>query len=132
MTYLQVTSRLKQLRMEKGLTQAQVARRIGITRSTLSAYENGTRYPSYDILISLAHFFGVPTDYLLGVDKRRFVDVSGLNEQEVAAIANMVNLLRAKNEERLLPYEKAKVHVCPVPLPCAPSIVPSLYRFCGG
>lgn len=96
MAYLQVSSRLKQLRMEKGLTQAQVAQRIGITRSTLSAYENGTRYPSYDILISLAHFFGVPTDYLLGVDKRRFVDVSGLNEQEVAAIANMVNLLRAK------------------------------------
>lgn len=96
MAYLQVSAQLKQLRKEKGLTQAQVAHRIGITRSALSAYENNTRCPSYDVLISFAHFFGVSTDYLLGMNKRRFVDVSGLNEQEVAAIVNMVNLLRAK------------------------------------
>ncbi len=96
MAYLQISERLKQLRAEKGLTQAQVAQRISVTRSTLSAYENGTRYPSYDVLVRLAYLFGVSTDYLLCKENRRFIDVSGLNEQEVAAVANMVSLLRSK------------------------------------
>lgn len=96
MAYLQLSARLRQLRTEKGLTQAQAAKRLCVTRSTFSAYENGTRYPSYDVLVNLAYLFGVSTDYLLCKEERRFVDVSGLNEQEVAAIANMVSLLRSK------------------------------------
>ena len=99
MAYLQISERLKQLRAEKGLTQAQTAQRISVTRSTrstLSAYENGTRYPSYDVLVSLAYLFDVSTDYLLCKENRRFLDVSGLNEKEVAAVANMVSLLRSK------------------------------------
>lgn len=59
MAYLQIAARLKQLRMERGMTQAQVAHHVGVTRSAFSAYENGTRYPSYDTLISLAHLFSV-------------------------------------------------------------------------
>ncbi len=96
MAYSQISTKLKQLRTEKGLTQAQTAQHISVTRSTLSAYENGTRCPSYDVLVSLAYLFGVSTDYLLCKETRRFIDVSGLNEQEVAAIANMVNLLQRK------------------------------------
>lgn len=97
MAYLQLSERLKQLRTEKGLTQEQAAKRICVTRSTLSAYENGTRYPSYDVLVSLAYLFGVSTDYLLCKEELRFLDVSGLNEQEVAVIANMVSLLYSKS-----------------------------------
>lgn len=96
MAYLQIAARLKQLRMERGMTQAQVARHVGVTRSAFSAYENGTRYPSYDTLINLAHLFSVSTDFLLCVDNRHFVDVSGLTAEETAAIKNMVNLLRSK------------------------------------
>lgn len=96
MAYLHISARLKQLRTEKGLTQEQTAKRVSVTRSTLSAYENGTRYPSYDVLVNLSYLFGVSTDYLLCKEERRFLDVSGLNEQEVTAIANMVSLLRSK------------------------------------
>ena len=96
MAYLQIAARLKQLRMERGMTQAQVAHHVGVTRSAFSAYENGTRYPSYDTLINLAHLFSVSTDFLLCVDNRNFVDVSGLTAEETAAITNMVNLLRSK------------------------------------
>ena len=44
----------------------------------------------------LARLYGVTTDYLLCGNRRFFVDVSGLNEQEIAAIVNMVGLLRSK------------------------------------
>lgn len=94
MAYL--AARLKNLRTQKGLTQTQAAHVIGVTRSVISLYENEMRQSSPDVIIALSRLYGVTTDYLLGVDERRFVDVSGLNTQEVAAILNMVDLLRSK------------------------------------
>lgn len=90
-------NRLKVLRIKRRLTQKQLADQVGIAVSAISSYESGNRYPSYDVLISFSRIFHVSTDYLLGLDKRAEVDVSGLNEEEVEAITNMVNLLRKKN-----------------------------------
>ena len=59
-------SRLRRLRESKRLNQAQVARLIDVTRSSLCCYENDTRQPSLDILIRLATLYRVSTDYLLG------------------------------------------------------------------
>lgn len=88
--------RLKQLRSARGLTQQQTALAVGVTRSVISGYETEMRYPSLDILVSLARFYGVTTDYLLSVDNRQFVDVSGLNEDEISTISHMIDLLRTK------------------------------------
>lgn len=89
-------ARLKQLRNQRGLTQTEVAAAIGVTRSVVSLYENEMRQPSPEIIIALARLYGVTADYLLCGNRRSFVDVSGLNEQEIAAIVNMVGLLRSK------------------------------------
>ena len=63
--------RLKELRINKNLTQAQVAQYVGVTRAVISAYETDIRQPSYDILIRLALLYGVTTDYLLCIDSKR-------------------------------------------------------------
>lgn len=89
-------ARLKQLRNQRGLTQTEVAAAIGVTRSVVSLYENEMRQPSPDMIVALARLYGVSTDYLLRGDNCSFVDVSGLSEQEIAAIVNMVGLLRSK------------------------------------
>ena len=86
--------RLKQLRTEKNYTQKQLADRIGLAISAISAYEAGNRYPSYDVLIQLARIFHVSTDYLLGLNYNRTIDVSGLKEDEIDVILRMVNVLR--------------------------------------
>jgi len=88
--------RLKQLRTAKGLTQQQAANAVGVTRSVISGYETEMRFPSLDILVSLARLYGVTTDYLLCVDNRRTVDVSGLNEDEISTGSHMIDLLRTK------------------------------------
>lgn len=98
-----LAARLKNLRTQKGLTQTQAASAIGVTRSVISLYENEMRQPSPDIIIALARLYGVTTDYLLGIDERRFVDVSGLNAQEIAAIQNMIDLLRSKKYGKDMP-----------------------------
>lgn len=58
---------LKELRTEKKTTQKSIAETIGISTTCYAGYEQGYREPPFDILIKLATFFDVSTDYLLGL-----------------------------------------------------------------
>lgn len=88
--------KLKSLRIEKKLTQKQVAERIGLAISAVSSYESGSRYPSYDVLVRLAHIFHVSTDYLLGMTDKRNIDVTGLADDEIEIVSQLVEMLRNK------------------------------------
>ena len=56
----------KQLRIASGLTQVEMSKKIGISRSTIGMYETGAREPDFETLEKIADFFNVDTDYLLG------------------------------------------------------------------
>lgn len=87
-------NKLKSLRIEKKLTQKQIADQIGLAISAVSSYESGSRYPSYDVLVRLAHIFHVSTDYLLGMTDKRNIDVTGLCDDEIELISQLVDKLR--------------------------------------
>lgn len=93
--------RLKQLRTDKRLTQTQVAARVGVTRSMISSYENDIRYPSYEVLVRIAYLFGVTTDYLLCMEEKRFLDISGLTDREASAVCEMVNIFMEGHRRQL-------------------------------
>jgi len=63
---IDLSVRLRQLRLDKRLRQDQVARLVGVSKGAISAYETDIRQPSYDVLIRLANLYRVSTDYLLG------------------------------------------------------------------
>ena len=71
-------TRLKALRKQAGLTQQQLAAQLGITKSVVSFYELQARSPSPEVLAKLAQIFHVSADYLLGLDSRETIDVSGV------------------------------------------------------
>lgn len=87
---------LKNLRTKKGLTQTQLADRLWLNKSIISAYENEQRMPSLDVLVKLSYEFNVSMEFLLGIEKNKTVDVSGLTDEEVSAINNLVSLFRNK------------------------------------
>lgn len=60
------SDRLKKIRKEKKVTQEELAKIIGVERSTIGKYESTTTIPSPDILTKLADYFNVSVDYLLG------------------------------------------------------------------
>ena len=60
--------RLKELRLEKDLKQAELAKEVDISLSIISMYENGLRKPGMDAIIALSNYFNVSTDYLLGLE----------------------------------------------------------------
>lgn len=81
---------LKQLRKSHSLTQTQLGSQVGLSKAVVSKYENGMGYPSFDVLVMIADFFGVTTDFLLGVDKSKTIDVSTLTDTQIDAIRRLV------------------------------------------
>ncbi len=71
---------IKDIRVRKNLTQAEVANALGVSPVVYSRYETGARQPSIDIIVQLADFFCVTVDYLLG---RQDVEDSTLSEYEI-------------------------------------------------
>lgn len=62
-------NKLKELRTQHGLTQAQLAKKLNIGTSTIGMYESNIRKPSFEVLIKIAIFFNVSTDYLINDDE---------------------------------------------------------------
>lgn len=96
---VEIGTKLKTLRTENGLTQTQVAQRLGVVVSAVSSYESGVRFPSYPVLIKLARLYHVTTDYLLGVERKELLDLSDLPEDDKAVVKATVAALRAKYEK---------------------------------
>ena len=87
---------LRTLRRKEDMTQAELARKLDVTKSVISAYENGLRLPSYDILIHISRIFHVSTDYLLGLVRRQETDLSGLTEEEITALLQLIHAMKRK------------------------------------
>ena len=60
----------KQLRLEKGLTQRELADKLGITKSAVSMYERGDRRPNFEIAEAITDFFHVDLNYLIGTTEK--------------------------------------------------------------
>ncbi len=64
---MKIELRLKELRTERNLTQQQISQILNIKQNTYSQYENGQRQLPIESLITLAKFYDVTTDYILGI-----------------------------------------------------------------
>lgn len=89
--------KIKALCEAKGWTQADLARKLSITRNGVNSWEQGLSMPSPACLVDLAKAFSVSTDYLLGVENTATVNVSGLDDKDVAVLAELADRLRNRN-----------------------------------
>lgn len=81
---------LRQLRLSRNLTQTELGKNVWLSKAVVSKYENGLGYPTYDVLIRIAGYFGVTTDYLLGVSKGKTIDVSDLSDSQIDALHRII------------------------------------------
>lgn len=86
--------RLKELREKKRLSQNEVASRLEISRSQISAYERNTSYPSVEKLIELAVLLNTSVDYLLGIDNRPCVHLDDFTPEQQKDIMKIIEMLR--------------------------------------
>ena len=84
-------SRLDQARKEKGLTQRELANRVGVTEVSMSRYANGARVPKGPIVVNIAKALGVSVDYLVGTSsvKKRQTNadrIRNMSDEELAEL----------------------------------------------
>ena len=88
--------KLKELREQVGFSQTQLANELGISRGSISHYENGERQPDVDVLVWLCKYFNVSADYLIGLsdvatlntDMQAVCDYIGLDDVSVGIVKN--------------------------------------------
>lgn len=90
---------IKELRQSKGLTQTQLAERIGVKKSIISAYETDSRPPSLDMLIKYAREFHVSTDYLLDMETTKRINVDKLSETQISILNTLINEFVESNKK---------------------------------
>lgn len=88
---------MKDLRRNRNISQTELAKHLGVSKSVISSYETGVHFPPYDILIKIANLFDVSTDYLLGVPDYRKINVDGLTERQIEAVLLIVHELKTIN-----------------------------------
>lgn len=99
MYYFKFGENLKKLRVSHGLTQKELGDKVGLSKAVVSKYENGLGYPTFEGLIRLASYFNVTTDYLLGVDGAKTIDISGLSDEQTEVLHRLIQVFRDSNKK---------------------------------
>ena len=89
-----IADKIKALRESRGMTQAELARQLGITRSGVNAWEMGLSVPSTQYVVDLALFFNVSSDFLLGIDSSFTLNVEGLSDDDICMLRTLIDRLR--------------------------------------
>ena len=91
-----LSKRINELRISFNWTQVQLAQKLGVTKQTVSNWENDNIQPSIDMLIKLSDIFNVSTDYLLGLTPTNSINVDGLPTTFVSHLVQIINDYKIK------------------------------------
>ncbi|SFI96038.1 DNA-binding transcriptional regulator, XRE-family HTH domain [Treponema bryantii] len=76
------------------MSQVEIAERLGVSKQSVSNWENDNILPSIDMLIKIAHLFSVSTDFLLGEDERQYLEVTDLTQTQMSHIQQVIDDIR--------------------------------------
>ena len=82
---------IKELRELAGLSQAALAKKVGVTRSAVNAWEMGLSIPTTQYVAQLAQLFHVSADFMLGLDNTEAIYIGGLSEEEKHILYSLLN-----------------------------------------
>lgn len=103
--------KLRELREKRGLSQKELADKIGTHKNAISNYESGKRVPPADILQNMASFFYVSVDYLLGSEKPKNLPLDGLTDEQCMILVALATEFRVKSPKRTkkMTYNQTKI-----------------------
>lgn len=94
-----LNQRIRSLRQSRNMSQVELAKRLNVTKQSVSNWENDNIQPSIEMLLKLADAFSVSTDYLLGLDNGEYLDVSNLPGTVVTRLRQLVEALEEEWED---------------------------------
>ncbi len=91
--------RISELRTQFGITQSELAKRLGVTRSSVNAWELGFASPQLKHVVEMSKIFGTTVDAILNTSSQVVIDISDLSEKEQQAVYNIVECLKARHTD---------------------------------
>ncbi|MBQ7398887.1 MAG: helix-turn-helix transcriptional regulator [Clostridia bacterium] len=91
---LNIGEKIGNLRAKTGLTQTDLAKLLGISRSSVNFWEMSLSSPSVANIIEMSKIFNVPTDYFLSENDKELIDITGLTFEQKELIYKMVALFK--------------------------------------
>ena len=85
-----ISDKIKELRELAGYSQAQLAKKLDVTRSSVNAWEMGLSTPTTQYVVALAKLFHVSADYLLGSTSALTISLDGYDEEQVKLIFDLL------------------------------------------
>lgn len=90
---------IKALREKTGLSQSGLAKKLGVTRSAVNAWEMGLSVPTAQYLVELSRLFQVSADYLLGLKNEEAIYIDDFTEQEKQLLYSMLEYFKSNRKE---------------------------------
>lgn len=86
-----LSERIRELRIAKSMSQVELAKKLGVTKQSVSNWENDNIQPSIEMLVKISKTLNVSADNLLSLDNRKYIEVSGLSDEVIAHIQQIIN-----------------------------------------
>lgn len=91
--------RLKRAREQKRLTQEQAGRYMGVSTASIGGYETGVATPPADVMLRLCSYYGITTDYIYGLEKRKTIVLDGLTPEQEEKVDSVVKIIESLIKE---------------------------------
>ena len=91
-----VCDTIKSLRETAGLSQSALAKRLGVTRSSVNAWEMGLSIPTAQYIVELSQLFQVSPDYLLGLNNTQAIYIDRLSQEEKQILYSLIHYFQDK------------------------------------
>ena len=95
-----ICDRIRQLREQAGYSQAQLAKRLDVTRSSVNAWEMGLSMPTTQYVVTLAKLFHVSADYLLGLTASSSIVLDGYTQEEIELLYKLIRYFDDQKKQR--------------------------------
>ncbi|MBR6776364.1 MAG: helix-turn-helix transcriptional regulator [Clostridia bacterium] len=91
-----LSEKLREVRLSRGMSQVELAKQLGVTKQSVTNWENDNIQPSVDMLVKIAQCLSVSTDYLLELDTKTYIEVTGLTSREISHIQMIINDIKKR------------------------------------
>lgn len=99
-------NRIRELRKENHMSQIHLSIELEVAQETVSAYENGKHYPSFQSLVKMSNLFNVPIDYIMGLSDS--IGDNSLSEKENQML-RMFKTLNDNNQDKVISYTQGLI-----------------------
>ncbi len=95
---IKTSERIKELREKNNLTQAELGRRLNVTRSSVNAWEMAVSIPSTEKIAELCNILHTSSDYLLGIENKEYIYIDDFDEREKELLYQLARYFNEKHD----------------------------------